>query len=179
MTDGGAFPPFKQGSGYAVNTIYDVSPGFLQDLANYFTSNPFPIPISQVTGYTDQTPVVAPNISQEESTTSTSYVPLTTPGPVLTNLPNGIYQVTWGCMASCSAQTFRAVMGMSVNGAAPDDTKRAQVNSTSLTGCSIDTQLTLNMGISGNSLTALYKVTAAGTAIFGSRYLVATRISSA
>lgn len=176
---GNMFVPFKQGGHYVVtDLITQVAPAVLGDLSAYFTANPFPIPIAQVTGYTDQTPFVATNIQAEESTTSTSYTNLTTPGPSLTNLPNGTYMVTWGCLAVCSAQTFRAVMALSINNASPDDTKRAQVNSTSLVGASNNSEFTLNMGLSGNSITAQYRVTAAGTGIFGSRYLSATRIGS-
>ena len=171
--------PFKQGGHYILtNLISEVSPSVLGDLSAYFEANPFKVPLEQITGYAQQTPVIAPNINQEETTTSTSYTALTTPGPLLTNLPNGIYEVSWGCLATCSAATFRSVMSVSINGNAPDDTKRAQVNSTNLVGASCTAQYTLNMGSSGNSITAQYKLTSAGTGTFGSRYLSATKISN-
>jgi len=51
-TDPNAWPVFSpEDSQYTVNTIYDVSPTFLGDLSAYFTMNPFPVPIEQVTGY--------------------------------------------------------------------------------------------------------------------------------
>jgi hypothetical protein len=47
----GGWPVFEQGSQYTVNSIYDVAPSFLGDLSAYFTMNPFPVPIEQVSGY--------------------------------------------------------------------------------------------------------------------------------
>jgi hypothetical protein len=48
----GAWPSFTQGEGqYKINNIYDVAPSFLGDLSAWFTMNPFPVPIEQVTGY--------------------------------------------------------------------------------------------------------------------------------
>jgi hypothetical protein len=46
------WPSFQQQeTPFAVNSIYDFSPASLGDLAAYFTANPFPVPIEQVTGF--------------------------------------------------------------------------------------------------------------------------------
>jgi len=53
------WPAFVQQEGqYKVNNIYDVAPSFLGDLSAYFTMNPFPVPIEQVTGYQDTARVI-------------------------------------------------------------------------------------------------------------------------
>lgn len=182
MTSGqGDWPDFRQGSGYKITSLIDdIHPSVLGDLAMYLQANLNQIisDISQVPGYTAQTPYTATSIGAQEATTSTSFIDLTTVGPSLSSLPDGTYMVTFGAIAVVSAATARASMGISINGGAVDTTKVAETNSTLLVGIALQTSYTLSAGGS-NSIVAKYRVnnTNTVTATFANRYLTAVRMA--
>lgn len=168
----------QESTGYKINTIYDVHPSFLGDLGEYFTQNPFPIPISQVDGYTAQTPYSAPSIMTEENTSSVAFVDLNTPGPLLSALPDGLYMLTWGATAKVSSTLTRARMCISVNGAVPDVSMQAYTQSTTSSGISFQTSLRIQGQTGGNSIRCQYSIAASpATGTFGGRFLNATRMS--
>jgi len=49
----GTAPPYQAASTtpFVLNSIYDVAPSFLGELSAWFTMNPFPIPLTQMSGY--------------------------------------------------------------------------------------------------------------------------------
>jgi hypothetical protein len=161
-----------------LDNIYQVSPLFLGDLGEYFTQNPFPIPISQVDGYTAQTPYSAPSIATEETTSSAVFVDLNTPGPLLTGLPDGLYMLNWGATAKISTVLTRARMCISVNGGVPDVSMQAYTQSTNSSGISFQTSLRIQGQTGGNSIKCQYSIgVAPATATFGGRFLTAIRMS--
>ena len=145
---------------------------------NYMGTN---VSIDQITGYSQNT-TNSNQVQAEESTTSITYTNLTTPGPSISAVSDGLYAVTYGCAASISNSATRARINISVNGAAPDDTKTPQAYTAngSVVGISAAGQVRLSGG-SGNSITLQYAVGSTGsgkTATFGNRYLTATRVSN-
>jgi hypothetical protein len=174
------WPTFTQQTGYTVNTIYDVSPTFLGDLSAYFTQNPFPVPISQVSGFEATTPYQAPTIAAEETTSSNTYVDLTTLGPQLTSVPDGKYVIHFGSAASISSTTTRARMGIQINAATVDNSQAGFCSTTTRCGISFATLQTVSGGTSGNTITCKYAIGAGASgasATFGARWLLALRVS--
>ena len=170
-----------QADQYKINSIYDIHPTVLGDLAMYLGGNvDLLIPnIDQVPGYSAQTPYQAPTISAEQTTTSTAFVDLATIGPQLTGLPDGQYTITWGAAAKISSANTRAVMSVSLNGAAASLSFQAYTSQTAgMAGISYSMLQTLQGQTGGNSIVAKYCIGASGaTATFGSRWLIAIRVS--
>jgi hypothetical protein len=146
-------------------------------LPEWITQAGIDIPIGQVIGFTQFTAQAAPTIATAESTTSTSFVDLTTPGPTLTGLPDGVYLILFGAAASISAPGDIALMGVKVNAteAADADTTRTSVDQAESATRAIVKTLD---GGGNNTLLARYR-SGGGTAAFRNRWLVAIRISNA
>lgn len=178
---GGDWPAFKPGSGYLITDLFQIHPAVLGDLGTYFTANLDQIipNIDQIPGYSAQTPYSATPINTEETTTSTSYVDLTTIGPKLTALPDGKYTISWGSAAKTSVNSTRAKMSVSLNGAAVDNTMQAYTLSTTSVGVSYTTVQTLQGQVGGNSIVCKYAMGASGaTGTWGGRWLYAIKISN-
>lgn len=176
----GTFPVFDANSQFKVSSIYDIDPLVLGDLAAYFSANLSQLipDIAQVPGYSAQTPYSATPVNTEETTSSTTYVDLTTVGPSLTGLPDGKYTITWGAASKSSSPAIRSKMSVSLNGAAVDNTMQAYTLSTSLVGVSYQTAQTIQGQTGGNSIVCKYAMGAVGaTGMWGGRYLLAIRIS--
>jgi len=182
MSSSGDWPDWRQPPGYTINDFNEIHPAVLGDIAAFLGNNlALMIPnIDQVPGYQAQTPYQAPPIAAEETTTSNTYTNLTTPGPLLTGLPDGKYTITWGASAKISSATTRARMSVSLNGGAVDNTLQAYTSNTGgMTGISFSTSQTLQGQSGGNSIRCMYAQGSSGsaTATFGSRWLIAIRIS--
>ena len=130
------------------------------------------IPVSQLSGFSTFTAQFAPIIATVETTTSTSYVNLTTTGPQLTGLPDGQYVFIWSALAFCSASSDAAIMAVGYNGAATDNTVQARTNQTvdytSIVALNIQT-----LSAGSNSVLAKYKTGTSAT--FSNRSLLALK----
>jgi len=103
----GPWPQYQQAdTQYKVDNIYQVAPSFLGDLAAYFTMNPFPIPIDQVTGYKDTARVV---VDSEEITA-------TQPTMQFDNVPNNYFGLAIRYMARCDAAAAGVRLQLQFNG---------------------------------------------------------------
>jgi len=103
----GPWPQYQQtDSQYKVHNIYEVAPSFLGDLAAYFTMNPFPIPIDQVTGYKDTARVV---VDSEEITA-------TQPTMQFDNVPNNYFGLAIRYMARCDSANISVRLQLQFNG---------------------------------------------------------------
>lgn len=177
----GDWPAFKSGSGgYLLTDLFQIDPMVLGDLGAYFAVNLSQIipNIDQIPGYSAQTPYQATPVNAEETTTSTSYVDLTTIGPKLSTLPDGKYQISWGSAAKTSNSGIRAKMSVSLNGAAVDNTLQAYTLSTTSVGVSYTTTATLQGQTGGNTITCKYAMGASGaTGTWGGRWLFALYLS--
>jgi hypothetical protein len=171
----------SQTPGVVLDNIYQVSPLFLGDLSAYFTQNPFPIPIAQVTGFDQITPFVADAVQAEESKSGNTYGALATPGPVLTGLADGSYLVIWGCSSAISDSTSRAKMAVSINGAAADDANHCYTTTNPARSGAVKlVQYSLSAG--SNTITCLYQASnssggSSTTGTWGGRFLAAIRVS--
>ncbi len=158
---------------------------FLNWLPNHLTLNPPDINIDQINGYQENSSSGAQTIQPEETTTSASYTRLTTLGPVLQKLEDGLYIVAYGCSAKINNSNTRAKANVAINGVAIDGTT-PQIftsNSGGMVGCSATATVRLDGGVSGNTLELMYAVGVAGgtpanTGTFGARYLNASRIAN-
>jgi len=102
-----SWPQFQQAdSQYKLSTIYEVAPSFLGDLAAYFTMNPFPIPIAQVTGYKDTARVV---VDSEEITASQ-------PTMQFDSVPDNYFGLAIRYIARCDAAAVNVRLQLQFNG---------------------------------------------------------------
>lgn len=179
----GTWPSFEQGQNpsYLLHDLLtQVDPMFLGDLYATLSQNVGQIipNIDQIPGYSAQTPYSATPINVEETTTSTAYTDLTTPGPLLTKLPDGVYTISWGAASNTSVASTRTKMGISINGAAVDNNMQAYTLSTVAVGVSFTTSQTIQGQSGGNTIWCKYALGATGaTGTWGGRWLVAIRIS--
>ncbi len=158
---------------------------FLNWLPNHLTLNPPDINIDQINGYQENSSSGAQTITVEETTTSASYTNLTTLGPTLTKLEDGLYVVSYGMSAKINNVNTRAKANIAINGFA-SDANSPQVytsNAGGMVGCSATATVRLEGGVAGNTLQLQYAVGVAGgtpanTGTFGQRYLNASRIAN-
>lgn len=151
---------------------------FKEYMVQFLALNQPPLSISQVFGFAQFTAQVATTIATSETTASTTYVDLATVGPSLSGLPDGQYLIFHGCECKESGGGSGAIMSYSVNGAAAADANLAENANTQFASVARPTIQTLKTGGS-NSLVAKYRVGAAVTGTFASRFLIALRYANA
>ena len=159
-----------------IQNIFGVSSDFLGQLRTWLEQNPPAIPVTQIIGFSQFSVQPATTISTNESTSSTSYGALTTPGPVLSGLPDGKYVFLFGANAVMTA-AGQGLMVLKINSVAPVDADSLQTQSTASTSLARAIVSTLSGG-GNNTVTAQYRVSAS-TCTFGSRWLIALRIANA
>ena len=144
-------------------------------MVDYLSLNQPPLHIGQVFGFQQYTPNAA-EVATEEGTTSATYTDLTTPGPSLTQLPDGLYVVDYG--ASLQAPAGQTVyMSLSANGAAAADT--SAVESSTTTNLSLSRKLLVELTAGSNTLTAKYRISGGGSAGNARyRWLIATKYAN-
>jgi hypothetical protein len=128
------WPEFQPGSKYVVNNIYDVAPSFLGDLSAYFTQNPFPVPIEQVSGYQntarvlgDSGPIAAAQATME-----------------FDNLPDQYFGLAIRYIARSDAAQSTARINMQFNGDTGANYHATLATRTGITWANIITQHNLN-----------------------------------
>lgn len=149
-------------------------------LMDFVATNIPLIPISQVFGFTQFTALMAPQITTNESTSSTAFVALTTAGPTLTVEP-GNYAVIWGAHAGNSASVGKAQMGISINSSNPadSDTNYWAVGTQSQEQGYATKTNTYTCPLGSNTITALYRTSAAGgNAVFQDRWMLAIKYAN-
>ncbi|MCR4338323.1 MAG: hypothetical protein NUW01_00390 [Gemmatimonadaceae bacterium] len=133
------------------------------------------IPVSQLSGFSGFTARVADTVVTQEDTTSTaSWVDLATVGPSLTSIPDGKYLAIWGCQAFGSVLNVGTNMGISANGATPNIDDACQSLSTEAETMASFAEFTLAGG-GANTLTAKYRLGNPGTGSYRRRRLLILR----
>ena len=132
------------------------------------------IPGSQIVGLAQFLPRVADIIapSSGESTTSTSFVDLTTVGPSLNDLSDGTYMLLFGAQCQATAPSV-AVMSVSLNGAAATDADSLVTDATNTS----TTRLVIAdlRNNNNNAIVAKYRSSGGATCSFLRRWLVAIK----
>lgn len=145
------------------------------------------IPISQIVGFTQFTATDSGFDSTigAESTTSTTYVDLTTSGPKISGLADGSYLILFGCQPQNATTGDSAVMSLSINGAAASDDYVLSANAVTsaaypagAASCARAVAKTLLNG-GNNTVTAKYRSVLGGTATFGRRWMIALKTANA
>lgn len=136
----------------------------------------FDVPIGQIVGFSRYTAQAADLIVAEESTTSTTFGDLTTPGPELTGLPDGNYLFLYGAAASGSVGGGAAAMSIQVNAdaVALNDAAASQAPEFVSTAIAVVKPLTEN----NNTVTAKYLSSNGDSVSFLRRWLIALRYSN-
>lgn len=134
----------------------------------------FELPISNVLGFS-QFQAKQARVGATQTTTSTTYTDLTTVGPRLTGLPDGVYLFFYGSVVANTAGSFSYIT-IQVNSDAIDANDATSSNETLNVGLSYAALKTLTAD--NNTVTMKYKVDA-GTGQWYSRYLNALRVSNA
>lgn len=135
-----------------------------------------PIPQSQVQGLNQLSPSAAQTIVTGESTSSLSFVDLSTVGPQITGLSNGTYLVNFGCQILTAGDV--GIMAIQSN-----TTSIAGTNDAAFAGGS-PMNITVSRSVlvildeaNNNTLCAKYAVTA-GTQEFSKRWMTALKVGN-
>lgn len=161
----------------SLQKVLDIPGAFKEYMAQYMALNQPPISIQSVIGFTQFTATSATQIATSESTASTSPTDLTTSGPTLTGLPDGVYIAWWGADAVTSPAGSEAYMGLKANTTEPDTSNSAVTFSNSISSVARAHQFTLDGG-GNNTLLARYWAASAGTGTWRNRWLLALKIAN-
>lgn len=147
-------------------------------LVAYIEANPPLLPISQITGFSQFTAKYATVQSVTgENTTSTTYTNLTTTGPELTGLPDGLYLVLHGCVSHTSVAGSQARQSISVNGvtAVDDDATQCGVANNQ----SVMTAVIKTLDAGDNTILCKYRCEGGAAGEFSYRFLIALKYANA
>lgn len=148
---------------------------FFSYLMSYIEQANLTIPISQVAGFSQQTPRRAV-LSTQEATTSATYVDLATAGPTLTGLPPGQYLLIVNAFMLTSSASQFALMAPAVNGATPtDDTAAISGDTVQATHAGFTVA---SLSSDNNTVVAKYRVLGGFTGTFQYRNLVAIKMAN-
>lgn len=131
------------------------------------------IPVSQIFGFKIQSVKTGPEVATAQSTSSTSFTDLATVGPTVENLVNGFYVVMFGANRSTTPFDPGIIMGLSIDGAAPDTAQVANLNENNGGGIAL---VDLSGGDHQHTITAKYKVATAGTSTVSDRWMHALKV---
>lgn len=145
-------------------------------LAERLAMSGLSIPISQIQGFSAFTAQLDEVTAEENLTGPVGYSDLTTVGPSLSALPNGLYAVTHGCVSAGVAGTPYH-MSLSINGAAASDDLACWHRNGDETSVSRGNLITLSSS-DNNSITAKYRVGDASTGGWQRRWLQVIKISN-
>lgn len=178
MSSNSAGPDFTTlhppGTAPKITSIFDFSTEALGELKLWIEQAGLAITISQIVGFQQFAAQVATSILTSETTTSTSYTDLATPGPQLTTLPDGRYVLLFGAFASNSG-TGVSVFSPTINNAAAVDADQGGMSGTQGLYSTRATTATLASGT--NTVKLQYKVNS-GTGTFLNRWLIALRYAN-
>lgn len=172
-----AHPPNDTQIPAVSSLLKDFSAEALGQLRTWLEQNPPAVPITSILGFSQFTANVATDVATQETTTSTTYTDLATVGPSLSNLPDGKYLLLYGCMAKTDAAGNGVYMSVQVNATAASDSDVAYSESGNFISVMRATAKTFSNG-GNNSVTVKYKSTAAHTATFLNRWLIALRYAN-
>jgi hypothetical protein len=138
-----------------------------------------PIPQSQIQGLSQFRVTSADPVAAAETSTSTSFVDLSTVGPRILGLSDGQYLVILGnrSLNSAGGATL-SIMGVEVNDTAADDTNAIVTNNTAETGNMSISFLADLRNNNNNTLTAKYRVSGASTGTWGARTMLALKVAN-
>ena len=143
-------------------------------ISEYVAVNMQPIPVSLLSG--SQVSLAQNQVLTSESTSSTSYVDLSTTGPKISNLADGEYLLIFGCHYD-STGGGPGYMAPSVNGDAAHDDFSAYVNPVSAQRSPLVRAVQKKFaGNNNNMVTMKYRV-GSGTNTFSSRWIVLMKVS--
>lgn len=178
MTESGFPEASRPGEQPKITKLSDFTAEALGQLVQWLNTQ-VEIPILQVLGFQQFTFQPAPTIDTSQSTTSTTFVDLTTVGPLLTGLPDGKYAIFFGCQVGLSAADS-AIMSLSINGAAATDTDSIVVTGINGDFSSTSRLLLKTLQNAGNnSLTAKYRSNLGTSCSFLRRWLIVMKYSNA
>lgn len=153
-----------------------LSPEFLAQIGAYLALNP--LPITQVPGFALFTARAAPTIAADQSTASTSPTSLSTAGPTLTSLSNGLYLMLFGASGDIvGGGNPTGYMGIKVNSTEPTSAAALYFDSASRAPGAFIALATLSAG--NNTLLARYWTSGTGTVECKNRWLVVLRYANA
>ncbi len=147
-------------------------------LSNYIATNIPKIPISHIYGFKVEGVRVAPTITTSESTASTTFTNLTTVGPQLNGVADGLYIVFYGAKCMNGGFATSILMGVEVNGAAISSDNRIEAPQPG-----IAESMSFMVRVSNddnNTFVAKYATaSAANPASFEKRWLVLLKVTEA
>jgi hypothetical protein len=158
----------------------DVSPNVLEQLRFWLEMNPPAIPITQFPGFTQFQSQYAYLFPAVQSTTSSAFVDLATPGPSLSGLPTGQYVISHGCASYINVVGGgrEARQGLSINGSTPIDNDTCIQEGNNFASLAITVQKTL--ANASNTITCKYASQDNVTqAFFARRWLMALKFANA
>lgn len=161
--------------------VDEVAPAALEGLAQWIEARGLRTPVSNIVGFAQFLAQAAPQIALIETTTSLTYTDLATVGPTLSGLADGNYVILFGCRSaqSVAAEGTAALMSISVNGATAVDADAIWTQSNTYQSAMNFAVKTLSGGgAGGNTITAKYRMFAAGTGSYGRRTLLAIRYAN-
>lgn len=151
-------------------------PAFKDWVADWYATNVPKLHVSQIFGFKLHSVYTADDVPGAEDPGGTSYGDMTTVGPTLENLANGMYVVMWGAHAFGSTSAVNIYMGISADGDTPSGQREMQCQSTEM-GFSVGRMALVDFtaGDHQHSLQAKYKY-ASSTGTFKFRWLHALRV---
>lgn len=164
--------------GPKITSVFDFSAEALEQLAFWLEQRGLHIPVTNLLGYSQNIPQVAPAVLTSQTTASDTFTDLATVGPTLTGLSDGKYFLMYSAIAANNTAGDGAAISIQINAtaASTDDEALAQTGTllTTLVGW---TQKTLSNG-GNNTVTVKYARVTGGTASFQTRRLVAIRLAN-
>jgi hypothetical protein len=163
-----------------IDTIYNIAPPVLEQIAQWLEARGSAIPVSQLVGYR-QGLALSGWVSTAGSTTSTTFTNLASAGPSITGLKDGPYVLMWGCTAdTATPATDFAVMSVDLNnqGVAGTSTPGAFTNSSNGNSIAIAFEVVFKTGSTQNRVDAKYKSEFGAQADFDNRWVVAMPAAS-
>lgn len=137
------------------------------------------VPRSRISGLAPFDVFTPAEIAASESTTSTSYVDLTTPGPSLSNLRNGKYIIAFGAQITPTGASDLGCVSLSINGVAASDSDRIVFGGAAAAHGSNARLIAKTLTSGDDNSVALKYRTTAGTNTFANRWLIAIRYGNA
>ncbi len=155
---------------------------FMDYTVQYAAMNPLPIPITQVTGFTQFTVQPVAAVNTQENTLSATYTDLATVGPVLTGIPDGKYLILFGCNIIAFTTNFGSYASVKVNATEAIDADSIYTSFNAfagLTGIGASRAITKSLANGGsNTLTMRYRVDNGGTGGWGRRWILALKYAN-
>lgn len=143
-----------------------------------------PVPQSQIQGLASFNVTVANAVAALETTSATAYTDLSTVGPQLTGLRNGLYIVLFGAQMNISDTTEAARVSLSINSASASNNEVLALAQSPGSGAAlaISTSRASSLTLSNdnnNSVKMVYKTDSGTSCGFSLRWMLAIRYGNA